>query len=358
MNAFKPMLIACAIILAAGCKQKQSQESSDEEMARGNYTIENNDVTVMTLQRRAFEKQLVCNGRLEARDKASIQFGTSGEVYKVNVREGQQVHKGQVLASLDKDQAERNLRQARLSFDKAEMTLADRLLDYGYTLADTAKIPAEQKRVIYLNSGFLDAKMSLENAELAYSQCELKAPFSGKVAGLEGRAHEQAGKLCTIIDDSRFLVRFSVLETEYGFVREGQKVTISPFADREVSVDGRIVSINPTVGQNGQISVTAEVPGGKGLIDGMNVKVTAVSETPGQLVVPKSAVVIRDGMEVLFRYIDGHARWTYVNVLMSNSTEHAVTANTDRGADLNVGDLVIVTGNLNLGEDSPVTIAD
>ena len=44
-------------------------------------------------------------------------------------------------------QPRRQLEQARMAFDKAEMNLADRLLDYGYTLADTSRIPADQKRV-------------------------------------------------------------------------------------------------------------------------------------------------------------------------------------------------------------------
>ena len=77
---------------------------------------------------------------------------------------------------------------------------------------------------------------------------------------------------------------------------------------------------------------------------------------PDQLVVPKSAVVIRDNMEVLFRYVDGRSLWTYVNVLMSNTTHHVIEANKDRGADLNVGDMIITGGNLNLGDDAPVEI--
>ena len=110
--------------------------------------------------------------------------------------------------------------------------------------------------------------------------------------------------------------------------------------------------------KNGQIAVTAQVPGADELMDGMNVRITVENSVPNQMVVPKSAVVIRDNMEVLFR-IDpetGHSLWTYVNVLMSNTTEHVVEANKDRGAELNVGDRIITSGNLNLGDDAEVVI--
>ena len=133
---------------------------------------------------------------------------------------------------------------------------------------------------------------------------------------------------------------------------------VSPFVNSDVVLKGSILSINPTVDQNGQIQVTAQVPGSIELMDGMNVRITVENSVPDQLVVPKSAVVIRDNMEVLFR-IDpntGHSLWTYVNVLMSNTTEHVVEPNKDRGAELNVGDKIITSGNLNLGDDAEVVI--
>ena len=342
-------------VCACGTK-KDRQYESGEEMARGSYNAESSYVDVVPLERGTFNKQIVCNGKLEACSKIPVQFAVQGTIARINVHDGQKVQKGQVLASLDKEQHIRQLKQARLAFDKAEMTLADRLLDYGYTLADTACIPADQKRVIYISTGFPDARMALESAERTYRECELTAPFSGKVASVKAQAYEQAGLLCTLIDDSRYLVRFSVLETEYRFVKVGQQVLVSPFMDSDITLKGSIVSINPTVDVNGQIAVTAQVPGHDALMDGMNVRITVENAVPGQLVVPKSAVVIRDNMEVLFRYVDGRSLWTYVNVLMSNTTQHVVEPNRDRGADLNEGDLIITGGNLNLGDDAPVVM--
>ncbi len=363
MKAYRIIGFLVVAVLVCSCKGKKDKDESQEdntEMARGTFKADKNIVTVEPLALKTFNKQLICNGKLEAQSKVGIQFSAQGAIAQVNVRDGQKVQKGQILASLDKEQPRRQLEQARLAFDKAEMNLADRLLDYGYALSDTAKIPADQKRVIYINTGFIDAKMALENAERTFNQCDLKAPFSGKVASVKGRIYEQGGQFCTLIDDSRYLVRFSVLETEFGFVHVGQPVMVSPFVNNDVVLKGQIVSINPTVDQNGQIAVTAQVPGADELMDGMNVRITIENSVPNQMVVPKSAVVIRDNMEVLFR-IDpqtGHSLWTYVNVIMSNTMEHVVEPNKDRGADLNIGDQIITSGNLNLGDDAEVVIQD
>lgn len=355
---YRLLMVTAVFGIVCSCKGKKDNESKADvtEMARGNYNAEKNIVTVAPLERMVFNKQLVCNGKLEAQSKVTVQFAAQGTIAEINVRDGHKVQKGQVLASLDKEQPRRQLEQARLAFDKAEMNLADRLLDYGYTLADTASIPTEQKRVIYINTGFLDARMALANAERTFKQCDLKAPFSGKVASVKGRVHENGGQLCTLIDDSRYLVRFNVLETEYKFVKVGQQVLVSPFVDSDVVLKGSVLSINPTVDQNGQIAVTAQVPGSDVVMDGMNVRITIENSIPDQLVVPKSAVVIRDNMDVLFRFEDGQAVWTYVNVLMSNTTQHVVEPNKDRAAELKEGDLVITTGNLNLGDGAQVAL--
>ena len=42
----------------------------------------------------------------------------------------------------------------------------------------------------------------------------------------------------------------------------------------------------------------------------------------------------------------------------SNTTEHVIEANKDRGAEINVGDLVITSGNLNLGDNASVVIVE
>lgn len=187
----------------------------------------------------------------------------------------------------------------------------------------------------------------------------LYAPFTGKVANIKLKKWDKTGSdaFCTLIDDSSYDVNFSALESEYSFLEEGEKVSVTPFGDTR-SFEGTVRDINPVIDDNGQIAVTATMSGSSRLLDGMNVKITVDRSLPSQLVVPKSAVVIRDGMDVLFRYRGGKAEWVYVNVLNSNSVSYSVSANTDRGAVLSEGDQIIVSGNLNLADGSQVVVKE
>ena len=88
----------------------------------------------------------------------------------------------------------------------------------------------------------------------------------------------------------------------------------------------------------------------------MNVKVLVDRILQQQLVVPKSAVVIRDGLEVVFRYNNGRSDWVYVHTVQANSESYAIVANTERGAQLAEGEQIIVSGNLNLADGSKVQL--
>ena len=227
------------------------------------------------------------------------------------------------------------------------------------SLAVTASsAPASVLDLAKVRSGYSSAKLEYAKAARNLEGTVLTAPFSGKIADIRLNVWEQSGSepFCTLIDDSSFKVEFSVLESEYSFLEKGQEVKVLPFAGSGSPVRGRISSINPKVGDNGLVSVEAVIPGDGRLIDGMNVKVTVERVLSRQLTVPKSAVVVRDNLDVLFRYNDGKAEWVYVNILNANSESYVVEANSDRGATLSEGELVIVSGNLNLADGSDVAL--
>ena len=84
------------------------------------------------------------------------------------------------------------------------------------------------------------------------------------------------------------------------------------------------------------------------LIDGMNVKVAIRKPVHGRLVVPKEALVIRQGKDVIFVRQDSLAIWKYVTVEAENSTSISVKEG------LEAYDMVIVSGNVNLAHETVV----
>ncbi len=350
-----PLYIIAAI--TCGCTEKEEKQK-DSDLAKQVHKVELGEVRTMVLEAKTFRKQLISNGKLEARNKSKLSFLSQGQIATINVREGQRVAKGAVIATLDKTDAALELERAKLSYTKAKMDYADKLLDFGYKITDSITIPSETKETAAIRSGYYDAKFNLQKTQTTYNRSVIYAPYAGKIASISANTHESPSKeICTIIDDNVMRVSFTILESELKLVKEGQSVMVVPFNDPQTKYSGKIIAINPMVEKNGQITITANINNTRGkLLDGLNVKVLVEESVPNQLVVPKSAVVVRDNMDVLFRCNNGHALWTYINIVMANSEEYIVAPNLDRGADLNIGDSIIISGNLNLGDNAQIKV--
>jgi RND family efflux transporter MFP subunit len=338
------------------CKAKHPESSNPQQKRQ--YLQEKNPVEVAVLERGTFKNQLVENGKLYAIRKSDLRFGAEGELEGVYVKNGEQVSKGQLIARLRQEELHQDLDQNRLELDKARLELQDILIGQGYDLNDTLRIPPDVMEVAKIRSGYAGSAMDKHQAETKLKASELRAPFTGIVANIEHKAYEQAGtseEFCTLIDNSMFEVEFASLETEIQALSLGKAVTITPFSLNR-TYQGKITEINPIIDENGLIKVKATLKGTQGLMDGMNVKVFIETSIPNQLVVPRSAVVLRDNQEVLFKYISGKAFWTYVQVLAENSTSYSIKAHPDKGGTLVPGDTIITSGNLNLAHESEVAI--
>lgn len=347
-------------LLAMGITNCKSSNNTTIRDAKQISSPQVNAVHIITLKKGPFSKQIITNGKSYAYPKADLHFKTNGVLKKIAKSNGDFVQEGDTIAILDREDLQLSLYSAQLGFEKARLEYYDILAGQGFSPKDTLNISPEILSMAKMRSGFISAKNTLKRADYDYEASILRAPFSGVIANLFLNENEQVGseKFCTIMGKNRKTIKFSIMENEYAFISKNQRVLISPFARPDISIKGILENINPTVDENGQIELCAIASESSNtLLDGMNVKVIIEKDIPNQLVVPRSALVIRDGFDVLFTYThDGTAHWVYVNILDKNSEYAIVEANKDRGATLEEGDIIIITGNLNLADGSKVTI--
>ncbi len=312
----------------------------------------------MVLRRVPFHREIISNGVLRGVRRAQLAFQSQGTLAEIYVRNGSRVKAGDPIARLDTVLAGRRLAEARNAMEKARLDFYDNLISYGYG-KDTSDVPSDMVEVARIRSGYAAAGYSYDEACRNLQNSILRAPFSGVVANLEKKPYEQTeGTLCMVIDDSSFDVKFNLIESELSSVAVGRPVSVSPLFDTQVKYDGSVSYVNPFVDEKGQVSAGASVRGGSGLVDGMNVRVYLKSEGENMLVVPKSAVVMRDGYDVVFTYdpSDGKAHWLYVDILQSNSTHHVIGGCVRKQTEVREGCIVISSGNLNLADQSSVEL--
>lgn len=355
MKIHNKILLAAMVLLAA-CNSKDDKDKA-KESDNINYEEVASAVDTMHLRYSTFNEQIVCNGKLRAVQKSQVNFKTQGIIFSINVKNGMYVKKGEVLASLDKEDILRDLSKSKRNLEKARINLMDKLIGQGYD-TDTTNVPKMILENAKNSSGYFDAQDNLHENQRKLKDADVIAPFAGKIANLNAKEWDNASKeLCMLIDDKTFDVEFSLLEAEMYRVKVGQRVKITPFISSEDEYIGYVTEKNPLVDDKGQVVVRAKVENKDGkLVEGMNVRILLENKLESLFVVPKDAVLLRDNYYLVFRYVDGEAVWTYVDVMMSNIDSHVITGNKIKQTTLSENDIIITSGNLNLADGVKVQI--
>lgn len=348
------------MILAAllgACAAKNAERPS--EAAKRQYVDQQNPVEVMIVQKGSFLRELVNNGKLVALRKSELQFRVGEQLEKLAFHNGDMIKTGQLIAALNPFTYSQQVSNIEIQLKRARLEMQNVLIGQGYNTMDTSAIPHHIYEMASIKSGYAEASQSMKTARFNLESTRLIAPFNGKLANIEQKQYDRVNAgvtFCTLIDDSEFEAEFRIVESEARDIHLGDEVQVIPFSDQTI-YKGRISEINPVIDVNGLILVKADIKNPGGLMDGMNVKILIEKQVPDQLVVPKSAVLLRDNQEVLFRCThDSIAFWTYVQVTGENTTSYSVIAHPDKGATLTAGDTVIVSGNLNLAHESKVIV--
>lgn len=344
-----------ALLSGTACKSHKNK-TENENVGRIKYLEDKNNVEIMVLDQGAFTRQLVSNGKLNALRKSELRFRVSETIEKINVNNGSRVKAGDVLASLNSFELQQRYQQAKTNLEKSKIDRQEALINQGYG-TDARDVPTDILELVNIRSGYAQSLNAYNTAAQNLSDCNLIAPFEGVVANIKQKAYERTGgdAFCTLIDNSVFEVTFNLLENELSEVRLKQSIQIIPFSLPDLLVGGIVSEINPVVDRNGMIAIKATVPNKGELIEGMNVKVLIENDIPGQFVVPKSAVVLRDNFEVLFKVVNGVAYWNYIETLHENTTSYSVRPHPEKSsASLSPGDTIIISGNLHLAHESEV----
>lgn len=353
----KALHLLAAFILLAACTSNKEENKDGSGMEMHQQQMSETYVDTMVLHQKEFNKQIVCNGRLRAKAKSELNFNGQGIIAEVFVREGQHIGKGKLIATLDKQDRQRELEKAEHELQRAKVELTDKLISLGYN--DMNAVPADVIERAEVMSGYYSAKFQLQSAKKALEECNLYAPFSGRIADLEAKRFQKNDKVCTLVDDSDFEVEFRILEAELSGVRIGQKVKVTPFVQDSIQYEGRVTEINPLVDDKGLVKIKAQLSNrGNTLLDGMNVRVIVEEKMQHMFVVPKDAVVERDGYQVIFLLEEGRAVWTYVDVVHSNISSFAITGCQRKETTIKEGDIVITSGNLNLADGTEVMVSE
>jgi RND family efflux transporter MFP subunit len=200
------IMMGLALVAFNGCKGKQGEQENSNNIKY---------VKVETVENEVSQNQLIFNGKIKEKSLTTLSFRVGGPLAKLNVKTGDFVKAGQVIAAIDQRDYELQVQTTKAQFQQVESEY-----QRYKQLVELDKIPENTYEKI--QSGYLMAKAAYENAQNQLRDTELKAPFPGYIHEKMVENFQTVGPgapIVSLIDISHLEVVASVPENQLQRVR-------------------------------------------------------------------------------------------------------------------------------------------
>lgn len=365
----KTLVIAVTVVAVLGsvagymALRKDESTSVVPGSSIGN-NANNKPVTVATVlaQKRDFAVKLSANGVVTALNTVEIRPQVSSTIAQVHIKEGQFVHKGDLLFTLDNRVDQVNLAKAQAQVDKELATLADNRRQFNRSkdlfeknfLAQSV-VDSSQTVVQAQQAVVAGAKSAVAAATVSLTYTRIVAPASGRTGiinvypGSLVQANGSAAPMVTITQMDPIAIAFALpqrnLPDALASMKRGDSFVLARLPDSSLQTKGKLQFIDNAIdAASGTVKVKAvfenkEMKLWPGAYADVELSVQTIKDA---IVVPQDAIIV--GAKAKSVYVvdaDGKAALRQVNVLHSFGSD-AVVSGIDAGAK------VILEGKQNL----------
>ena len=242
----KNWTISVLILLTlAGCSKNENQAGRLSEKAIHVVTAPVKSEKVITALR--------YSGTIEAYQTIPLTFQSTGTVKSVLVAEGDEIRKGQLLATIDDTDSKNMYQIASAKYQQAKDAY-DRLK----TVYEKGSLT--EVKWVEMETNLQQAQSSMEISRNSLEKCRLISPVNGVV----GKRNVEPGMSSIsigsapieIVDIRQVYVKISVPENELSKISKGMKARFTVSALGEEAYDGEVKNISPVADR---ISRTYEV---------------------------------------------------------------------------------------------------
>ena len=277
-----------AMLILQGCKPAQSDVIQE--------TVVPVRVMEVPVAEKGNEYRFVA--QVNATEHAKLAFQISGKIDAVNVKMGQTVKAGDVLATMDKEnyqlavtsnQAEFELQQAKLA--RSEQLIANRLIS--------------QAQYDQTYAAYKAAKTSLEQAKTDLSHTKLQAPFDGIVSLTHAKPHQFAGAnqpVLNLLSNQQFDVQFNIpvpIAEQLKAQRLNENmlsVKLDNFPDLTLPARFKEIATQPDTDTNSySVTLTVNRPATLNILPGMSgvAHIKQGSAAPAAILLPEGAFITK-----------------------------------------------------------------
>lgn len=214
---FTPLILCATLLVGLGsCGEKTEPE--DETLVALKPLV-----TVEQVQKKDFKHQISIQGDVETEQDITLTAEMGGLITTINVKEGQKVTKGQVIAQVDASVLSSNLNELQTQLQFAEYMLKKQEELKSRGVGSEFELETAKNQVNSL-------KASMKSLNTQRGKSTIKAPFSGvidQVFARKGQMTGPASPIARLVNNSQIDIVAGVSEKHFSKIKEGTPVEIS-----------------------------------------------------------------------------------------------------------------------------------
>lgn len=341
------VVIVAASVGFVGMKLTENKHIVDSKVYRKDTNLK---VTIQadTIRYNAFQENLTFLGTFAPNRTVVISSETNGKVIKVGIQEGSHVQSGSLVAQLDTEILQAQLRSAQANYDNAQNSLNR----FEQAASGITALQIDNAR-----TQLLLAKAQIEQLKKQISMATIKAPFAGTITKRNfdlGSVIGPGSPMAELNDISQVKLEVSVPEKNITLFKKGQIIAVQTdvFPDKTFQGIVELVSVIADASHNFVVKVLVKNPSAEALKAGMYGRVNLAANTAHQsLSIPRTALVGSTKKPQVFVVANGIAKLTDIETGISNETHIQVIKG------LSPNQVVATGGLVNLTDGCKVTVA-
>ncbi|OPJ55288.1 efflux RND transporter periplasmic adaptor subunit [Alkalithermobacter paradoxus] len=360
------MVILMSVYILSGCKSEEEVKNEETIVSVETYESKVMDIDIKTS----------LSGKVVPFERANLSPKMPGVVSDVKVKVGDVVKKGDVLFTLDQKDVMNAVRQAQASYNlavanyenvKSQIKASNENYEKMKTMLEKGIISNEEFQKYEMSMGSMQntevlklqveqARVMLDNAKSNINDTIIKSPISGVVTSVNvniGEVSSAGVPGVTVVNIDRVYVDVNVSEHLVNNINSGDSVDILISSLGDEVLSGKITNLSfAPVGNSMTYPAKIELENKDNKIKpGMFAQVDLITQRKENVVVvPASAIVVKEGKNVVFVIESGLATMKVVRVGIDNGEYIEIVEG------LVEGEEVVIKGQNYLEEGSKVKI--
>jgi len=264
-------LTSLKALVGEGLKPSPTKKAGREAGEGGEEQKEAVPVRCYKVALTDFKDDLPVMGTVKGDLEIPLKFEINGVIDSINFREGDMINEGDVIASINKKDAQLKVDYAKSKLEsaKTQALAAKKKYEIHKTLYDIGGIIKAKLEEVELEAKSAaeqakSAEVELKSAEAEFQKTDLRASREGVLGAREAEAGEFVtpnNKISTLYDIQDVFVELGIVEKDVDKVALGQDVVVTVDSHPGASFNGKVDYIYPVIeGKSRTLTVKVRLP--------------------------------------------------------------------------------------------------